>query len=108
MSLIDYKSLASTVTSTLAGLGTKFTFTLQPEGTSTSVQGVLIDKPDSNVTGTNVLYKTAELLLPPTLKTVPKPGDWFVRAGQDTWVVQSVIGVSPAGTVVLYKVQVAM
>ena len=107
--MIDYTKMAGSVDIMLMTMGAKLTLTQQPEGTTSSAFGVLIDKPDLNAAGTTTLYKNMEMLLSPKMKNIPKPGDWIVRgSSDDRFVVKSVEAVSPAGKVLLYKLVVAI
>lgn len=106
---IDYTGLANTVDGLLKSFGVKFTLTQQPEGTTSSAFGIMIDTPDENIANTTTLYKTCEIILSPKLKAQPKPGDWLVRGNtDDRFVVQSVETLAPAGKGVFFKLKVAI
>lgn len=104
---MDYTALAKSADSLLKSAGTKLTLTSQPEGTTSAVSGVMMAKKSEYEQGATIQYQHLNVLLSPKLKVVPKPGDWLSRGSStDQYVVKSVEALSPAGTIVLYKLEV--
>lgn len=106
---IDYTAMAAKATAMLTDNGVKWTLTSQPEGTTSSVYGIIKSGPSVYENGTTTEADKAKILLSAKLKIVPKPGDWIARGSStDQYYIVGVNSMAPAGITVYYELIVGI